>query len=121
MPGPMPAELAERLSDQANAMPISPAEYQHAREELIEQLLEGKNVGRFWLRDVLDEELQNNYLATIHDLAERLSGVESVYSDARVDWMQSLAKRLRVLVEGFVDRNPDLIEERAEELRESHD
>lgn len=118
MPGSMPAELAERLSDRHDDLPVDDYKSQ-AREELIERLLfEGQTVGRFHFTDILDAELDSSWHSTLDDLQAQLLSIIAYARDehCHCERRSALEKWMHGMVERFIDSRPDLIEDRAAEL-----
>jgi hypothetical protein len=117
MPGAMPAEIAERLSD-VPAPVITPAIMDQAREDLIERLIEGKNVNRTNARDIFAgaiEEGEVDY-RTCLDLLEGLLSLDTKCGDSRSLAVYELVKKARGMVEAYVDGKEDWIRERAAEI-----
>lgn len=117
MPGAMPADLAERLSDVAT-IEITPALLDQAREEMILLLLEGKQVGRITFADILDCEVDSNVRATVADVAQHLCNIVDFARDAHthVERRAALLGWMRGMVERWVDSHPDDVRERAEAI-----
>ena len=105
----LPIEAAIALYDQAGAALQVESFMGAARDSVIEDLCDGKNVGKFWLRDVIDSAIEENSAGEIHTLGEMFSGEIDAYA---------LTQYRQRLVEAFVDRNSKLIEDRAGELAE---
>lgn len=88
-------------------------DFADAREDLTEKFLAGDRIGRIDLEALLDQELNDNYAATLRSLYEHFANIGNcddtdVCSGAH-DWMTRLVK-------AYLNRNPDLIEERAAEI-----
>lgn len=110
----VPAHIAERQSDHREKLP--PAEYlDSAREDVLERLYRGKRVGNFILTDAFDVacQEQDSYkevLAVLETLA-CLSRDEN-----REVAIYDLQKRAEAMVDAFVNRHPELVEDRAAEM-----
>ena len=110
MPGAMPAELAERLSD-VSQRDIE-AWIPQAREELADKMLSGGKVGGCILRDLLDTDLDENYARAISEFEACLLNEDCPSSQKR--YAQNL-------VEMFLDAHPDFAEELAAEYADEGD
>jgi hypothetical protein len=78
-----------------------------AREEVCDDLMRGKKVGRFTLESVLDELCQHD---DYFDFLSRLA--QSLIQGDHLSLHMYVEKR----VGDFVDEEPDLVEDRAESL-----
>lgn len=117
MPGAMPAELAERLSDVAPLV-ITAGDLDAAREEMIERLLDGKQVGSMTFADILDAEIDSRKRATVGEVAGHLL---AIIDFARTEHEHGARRAgieafMRGMVERWVDTHPEKIRERAEEM-----
>lgn len=117
MPGAMPADVAERLSD-VRALPITAADLDAAREEMIEKLLAGKQVGSMTFADILDAELDSRTRSTVGEVAAHLL---AIIDFARTEHEHGARRAgveawARGMVERWVDTHPEKIRERAEEM-----
>lgn len=116
MPGSMPADIAERLSDVA-PLPITAALLDQAREEMIERLLEGKQVGHMTFADILDADIDAGRVP-VADIAGHLLAINDYAQDehTHVERRRNLDRWLRPIVERWVDSHPEKVRERAEEM-----
>lgn len=117
MPSAMPADLAERLSDQG-VEEHSAADLKEAREDLIEKLFAGKRIGlpSLGLDALLESEIENSPASAIEELASFLRGSTVGGDYARLelcDRMEAFATRI---CDAHLDANPDVVEERATEI-----
>ena len=89
-----------------------------AREEIIEKLLGGKQVGRFTFADILDCEVDDRGRCTLSTVADLMLEILAYAKDdcqhgerrAKVEqWVRGLCER-------FIDGKPELIEEWAAEI-----
>lgn len=115
MPGAMPAELAEKLSDVHHGeVPVDDFKDQ-ARDHLIERLVCGKTVHGMTAKDVFDSAADNS-TPEVFEILEGLVGLSEKVGDDFQLSARDLAKRARTFIEHFVDRHPDWIEEKATSL-----
>ena len=116
MPAATPAEIAERLSD-ARVPEITTEVQEQARQELIDRLMAGRQVGWFRFEDILDCEIDANIRSTVQTVAGLLLdiiqyGTDPIHGERRA----KVEQFIRTLVERHVDSKPELIEERALEI-----
>jgi len=123
IPSAIPVEAALALYDSADLSLNVESFMGAARDELISDLCDGKQVGwqKLWLRDVLDSEIDRNSAMCVHSLAEMFSGLASVRGDDAADRMTDFQNYINECVTAFVDRNEKLIEDRATLLAEQAD
>lgn len=117
MPGAMPADLAERLSDVA-PLQITAALLDQAREEIIENLLAGKEAVGVTFEALLDCELDSNVRSTVGELAGHLCSILDFGRDEHVHGERRAKLRFWMLgiVERWVESHPEKVRERAEEI-----
>ncbi len=108
MPGWMPAEVAERLSDTGGDIPKSVME--EARQDLVERLHNGRTVGGLTLRELIDCDITGSRAGfaaiELTNLVLADSGERAAMADAYVSGV----------IERWLETKSELVEERAEEL-----
>lgn len=116
MPGTMPADLAERLSDRRDDSLID--DYMdEARENIIERLVQGKSVHQINAADIFECALNDE--RQYGDVIFLLAGILGLSGKSGDDLLldaHDLTERAREIIECYVDSKPEWIEERAAEL-----
>lgn len=115
MPGTMPADVAERLSDCGTLYDrADKAMLEQARDDLSEKLREGEKVGGLDLWALIESEVNNNDRWRIFlDEITTVLGAEQMDAHLRA----GEANKVRDgLIERYLDSHPELIEERAAEI-----
>lgn len=93
---------------------------QQAREDMIERLMDGKQVGHVDITDLLDHDLDQGILTT-KELAATLLNVIAYAKDehTHVERRSKIEQRMRSMVERWVESHPDQVQIRAEEIAEA--
>ena len=115
--GNVPAELAERLSDNG-IEEFSAEDLRDARLEIEEELAAGKRIGTFDLEAIIEVELNRNYDATIRNLYEHFAGIGTDGGSAEYDRCMRAGEWMLRLIRQQLD-TPDgaeIIEERAAQI-----
>jgi hypothetical protein len=84
-----------------------------ARQEIEEELLAGKRIGRIDLEALIDCELDRNYAATLRRLYEHFAGIGTLSAHDQAIRCQAADEWLTRLVRAHLDTDADAIEERA--------
>lgn len=89
-----------------------------AREQMIERLMDGKDVDGMTFADILDCHFDSTPRAAAADVARHLLNMVSLDGDdySKVERHRNLERWMRALVEHWVDSKPDLIRSLAVEL-----
>lgn len=114
-----PAELAQRLYQQAEATRPDPIPYlDQAREEIIDKLISGKTVNKMTSRDIFDSAMDGSY----HNVLDLLDSILSMNDKTGYEYRlcaDECADKAKRVIESFVDSKQDWILERASEI--AHD
>lgn len=112
-PIPCAVSIAELAHDRS--MPEwSVEELARAREEVIEEILEGKKVEGTDLESVLDAAIESNPANMVRSLYEHFANIGNLGDlYANLERCRNAAQWMQVLVESYVDAHDDLISDRA--------
>ena len=99
------------------ALTPTKAELLAARDDLIERLVDGKQVDGITFRDILDCHLNDTPRAAVDDVANHLLNMADGSMDdyTLVERRVALERWVRALIERWVDSKPDMIRRLAAE------
>jgi hypothetical protein len=110
LPAGMPAELAERLYDQADMALPDPAPYlDQAREEIAESIIYGE--GRLTFTDVLGDTLDGSFKQTVDTLGGKLMQIANSMGDEKRLLVYDLEAWMRGIVDAYI--TDDMVQEKA--------
>lgn len=110
---PCRVSIETRQYEETHDLPEpSDEDVRYARQELEEEILAGKRIGRFDLEAIIDQEINDNYAATLRKLYEHFAGIATCGDSAGrcLDgdtWMLDLVRK---------HMPEELVQERAERL-----
>lgn len=88
-----------------------------AKEDLAWRILSGTQVNKVTLADILDGALNAQGSGEVGTLADRLSMLLSAVGGSRVEAICNLEQWARGIVDTYLESQPDMIHDRAMELR----
>lgn len=109
MPGAMPAEVAERLSD-IHRGELPKWVLEQAREDLVERLKGGKTVGTLTLGDLIDSDLAG---PRCEDAARE---VREILLKEYPDFPLYQGRYIDAVIERYLTTKDELVRERAEDI-----